>query len=124
MAGQQLLYKLLALFDAEGRYRVLTRLQMDCPYSNVGSHLILTWKKEFLNALSAEDTRSPFLQPRLLEVFFITLTVHVTSANFDCLIFWQGNASDLIGRLDLVITAFNFLLVVLIKTCACFSGLG
>lgn len=100
LRGQNLLFKLLALFDAEGRYHILSKLQRDCPYTNVSAHLVLTWKREFLKALEDSQVTSPFLQPRLLEIFMMTLT---------------GNPNDLLNRLELVLTSFNFLHVVFIK---------
>jgi len=90
----QLFHKLLYLLKPIGRYKLLFALQVECPYPSFSSEIITRWRQEFMRALNLDIQDSPFLRPKILEVFELA---------------FSQNEINFLGNIDVVISALNCL---------------
>jgi hypothetical protein len=96
----QLFHKSLSLLKPMGRYKLLYALQVECPYPSFASEIMTRWRQEFLKALTLNIPDSPFLRPKIVEVFDLAFT---------------QNEVNFLGNVDIVISALNFLRLMLLR---------
>jgi len=96
----QLFHKLLYLIQPIGRYKILYALQVECPYPSFASEIITRWRQEFMRAVTLNFPDSPFLRPKIIEVFDLAFT---------------QNEVNFLGNIDVVISALNLLRLMLLR---------
>eukprot|EP01127_Copromyxa_protea_P023165 TRINITY_DN8608_c0_g1_i1.p1 TRINITY_DN8608_c0_g1~~TRINITY_DN8608_c0_g1_i1.p1 ORF type:complete len:626 (-),score=121.41 TRINITY_DN8608_c0_g1_i1:9-1646(-) len=95
-----MMHGLISFLQPHGRYKVMWQLQIECPYPSIGAHMISRWKNEFMKASATPNIESPFLSPKILDLFNLTL---------------RKIDVDLVSSLDIVIASLNFLRLLLYR---------